>query len=320
MRAFVTALSLMLPVVGWSQQSINSDVKNGSTPDSPLFVTRGTAEFEVRWVTDPKDPAGEKQIKQTIFTWKRPGNVDWVILIGCGGGGSGATAGPAFGLGGGSGVPPETVMVGPLKHDEYKISIGLGGARPPWQRNRSTPGTKGGDTTFAAARSDNSIAITFYGGHGGSLPTPTSGSGFQTRYLPATRSSVRRASNETAGGGAGEHGEASLYADGGATTAPGQYSGGGGGAGKGPGGIGGASGKSGGDAEGLCAGGGGAGSSGPIVSGGAGGDGYLAIIPLVSANAVSEEVNAILERLKQFGAVTEYDDATDDLVQSDAEQ
>ena len=107
--------------------------------------------------------------------------MQWALISGCGGGGSGAIGNQlssrfSFGGGGGGGASIETMLFGPLTANRYTISIGQGGTatrldiqNPPRRVGPdapplyTVPGAPGGDTTFMG----KDFAVTFRGAPGG---------------------------------------------------------------------------------------------------------------------------------------------------------
>jgi len=244
-----------------------------------------------------------------VYTWKRPDDVHYLLIRGCGGGGGGAggkgnppgEGGNGVGSGGdgGIGASVETTLVGPLDGAEYEIQIGRGGS--------------GGGARAAGSSGESTImkgpdlSLTLNGGAGGRVgpwlesPSPEwvweNGVCATTERPPGTTGP----SSILAGSGSPGTSRCIHYGHGAA--------GGGGGGALGPGGDGGnfengifwdtpADGKDG-RTEivalstpkqgGLCAGGGG-GPGGIFVSdglpGAAGGHGSLTIIPIVNVQVL----------------------------------
>jgi hypothetical protein len=274
------------------------------------YATAGATVFSVESKPDPADPAGERTITATSFEWQRPLNVQWALISGCGGGGSGAIGNQlstrfSFGGGGGGGASIETMLIGPLTADRYTISIGQGGTatrldiqNPPRRVGPdapplySVPGAPGEDTTFTG----EDFAVTFRGAPGGN---PVEGGNNQ---FPPARAAPPSGPGGIAGGRSNGSGDASAFAAGGVSSRrPTSGGGGGGGGGTGPGGIGGGPNANGGDGRGSCSGGGG---SGPVgvrgdryIESGSGAHGFLALVPIVNLDATQAQLDAILARL-----------------------
>lgn len=309
-RISLVVLTLSLPT--YAQAPPNAD---GAERAPTRYAAAGATVFSVVERSDSADPAGEEAIDAT-FEWERPPNVEWALISGCGGGGSGAIGNQlsntfSFGGGGGGGASIETMLIGPLTAGRYVISIGRGGTSTRLDKQNAPtrvgtdalplytiPGAPGGDTTFRGA----DFAVTFQGGPGGN---PVEGANNQ--YPPA-RPAPPSGPGGVAGGRSNARGEASALAAGGmsARTASGG-AGGGGGGGTGPGGNGGGPNANGASGEGFCSGGGG---SGPVsvrdirtnrfIESGSGANGFLALVPIVDLGAMQAQLDAILARLTQL--------------------
>jgi len=276
-------------------------------------ITTGATVFSVESKSDPADPAGAETITTASFEWERPLNVQWALISGCGGGGSGAIGNQlstrfSFGGGGGGGASIETMLIGPLTADRYTISIGQGGTatrldiqNPPRRVGPdapplyTVPGAPGGDTTFIG----EDFAVTFRGAPGGN---PVEGANNQ---FPPARPAPPSGPGEISGGGSNANGDASAFAAGGVSSRrPAAGGGGGGGGGTGAGGIGGGPNASGGTGQGFCSGGGG---SGPVgvrdnryIESGSGAHGFLALVPIVSLDAIQAQLDAIRARMMRL--------------------
>ena len=309
----VTSL-FVLTFSGATHAQVPTDAQNAERAPA-LYVTAGATIFSVVGESDSANPAGEKTITAT-FEWERPPNVQWALISGCGGGGSGAIGNQlsnsfSFGGGGGGGASIETMLIGPLTADRYAISIGRGGTatrldkqNPPTRVGTdalplyTVPGAPGGDSTFRGA----DFAVTFQGAPGGN---PVEGANNQ--YPPA-RPAPPSGPGGVAGGRSNGRGDASAFAAGGISSRTASSgSGGGGGGGTGPGGTGGGPNANGGSGEGFCSGGGG---SGPVgvrdirdnryIESGSGAHGFLALVPIVDLSAIQAQLDAILARLTQL--------------------
>jgi hypothetical protein len=203
------------------------------------------------------------------YVWERPAFVRFVLLTGCGGGGGGSSGevlNQRYGIGG-TGVPPNTIVVGPLEAASYSIRIGSGGQGGQLGSTLSlSVGQPGGDTSFKGADASQ----IFKGG--------AAGEPYSLDVIEGTNDSSSLNRTTFTFYGEPEGGE-----------------------GKGSGGIAGerqptaTSGKPGGQ----CAGGGGGVAT---TAGGAGGSGYLALVPLADLELVEVNIEALLTRIAKSQA------------------
>jgi hypothetical protein len=263
------------------------------------------------------------------YVWDRPNGVEFILVQGCGGGGGGAGNGtvqptrngrlftPSIGGGGGGAATIKSHTVGPLERSRYYVRIGNGG-RGSWidvSRPEIIPiaaARSGEETVFAELDKDGSrrVILRFAGGVAGQMGRYDPAKAAQ-QYQPAVSSL-----GAIPGGGGGQDGASTDWAVGGKGQPPTKIGllmvpgSGGGGAGLRPGGNGGTTGVAAAGTEGVsggsCAGGGGGGASPHSLvtqqsaygRGGDGGNGFLQIVPLVSATALSEQVKNLLEQLR----------------------
>src|SRR5262245_16842273 len=93
----------------------------GTEVSEPSPIPHTTAGAMVFSVTEKPRPAGSDDGEPTTvasFEWERPRNVQWALISGCGGGGSGAIGNQvssefSFGGGGGGGASIDTMLIGP---------------------------------------------------------------------------------------------------------------------------------------------------------------------------------------------------------------
>jgi hypothetical protein len=230
-----------------------------------------TASHAVEEYKVPDLPAGDwNPGSNREYCWRRPNDVHYVLLSGCGGGAGGDWA--DHGGSGGGGAPITTLLVGPLDGDVYTITLGTGGRAGGYAPSK--PGSPPGPNFQAAARGQPTVFE-------GKVPAIKT-------MLPGGK--VRE------GGQGQDAGPDGVQGTGGAGG-----SGGGGGGSIGPGGRAQAtspsSGSSNGARGGFCAGGGGAGFTRAV--GGAGGPGYLRLVPIVDVESVLLETQKLLAQMRQ---------------------
>lgn len=138
-----------------------------------LIQTMGGA---INWLND--SVVGKQLTSQEFLStayWTCPANITKVLVLGCGGGGSGAAAYNGanytdydeFFVSGGAGavlgIQPVTVVPGLV----YQVVIGAGGSSVTITTNNISDGSSGADSIFK----DNvgTPLVTFYGGGGGLL-------------------------------------------------------------------------------------------------------------------------------------------------------
>ncbi len=245
------------------------------------------------WI--PQPPTGLRKAYFTSNgTWTAPAGITNILLVGCGGGGSGGSytypgGGTAYGNGAGGGALQSTIYATVVPGTTYTITVGAGGAG-----TTNNSGNDGSNTTFG------SLATFVGGGSGGVWQSINPGISVKdASWLPQSFANnvapypqpamggcgLGTVSNNNAG--IGQLNSINAYAGGSAGTTSGNYGGGGGG-GAGPQGAGGSGGNGnnagvGGNGTAAAAntgaggGGGGGGTTGNPTSG-AGGSGYLYVI------------------------------------------
>lgn len=267
----------------------SSSVPAAAAADKPPAVSGvedlGSIKYE--------DPALE-------YEWKRPEQVRFALLIGCGGGGGGGASLQNHAGGGGEGARVSTYLLGPLKDDVYKIRLGKGG----------DSAAAGADTTFEA----EGTAVRLRGARAGRGASLVGG-----YYIGAPRTG-----SEAAYGGAGGFNNQPAETGGSSETALGgsggsTLSGGGGGAGLEAGGAGGAQ-SAPGSPGGRCAGGGGGGGL-ANVGGGRGGDGFLRILPVYNTAVELDRTSTLLESLNaKFASIEALQKRIEDLEAANAKK
>jgi len=112
-----------------------------------------------------------KSAESSTTVWKRPEDLRWAYIYGCGGGGAGAKADSKNGSGGSAAIVSIHLVY--LAADSYRITIGQGGKAGASDGNDEDgvfAGSNGGATKFEGIDTVDPVSLIFLGGAGSREP------------------------------------------------------------------------------------------------------------------------------------------------------